>query len=169
MRVELLDAVALQGLQEVPLRQLDAFEEALEGAVGGLARASSGHALDAAADVVGHVQHVAGEIRHRVGAGIGDLALRPAAQVFHVGHQTQELVLELVLLGLENRDRIDLGIWRSRAARCGSACAAFWCSVSFGFIVNQLKSREKGVAPHIRSRAAQIKRCGAAGPRFRPS
>ena len=43
-RVELLDAVPLQGLQEVPFRQLDAFEEALERVVGagpGLVRDTS--------------------------------------------------------------------------------------------------------------------------------
>ena len=134
-RVKLLHAVPLQGLQEVPFRQLDAFDEALNES-SALARASSETVSMPRLHVIGHVQHVAGEVRHRIGAGIGDLPLRPAAQVFHVGHQTQELVLQLVFLGLENRYRIDGGFRRLRASfarlasRSGVPCRSVSSSIS---------------------------------------
>ena len=64
-----------------------------------LARSASGHAVEGAADVVGGVQHVAGEVGDRVGAGIGDLALGAAAQVLHLGQRAQERSFSSVALG----------------------------------------------------------------------
>ena len=127
-----------------------------------LARVSSGDRLDAAPDVIGHVQHVAGEVRHRVGPGIGDLPLRPAAQVFHVGHQTQELVPQLVFFRLENRYRIDRGFGGFGRRLLGLRRVLVFRVVRFHRQSAEIEG--KGSPPHIRSRDGTnqaLRRCGA--------
>jgi hypothetical protein len=168
---ELLDPVALEGLEEIALGQVDAVDEALEGSLGGAA-GLIGHALDGAADVVGHVQHVAGEVRHCVGAGIGHLALRAASQVFHVGHQAQELVLQVRLLGLQHGDRVRRSLRGGLVGRGGGLGGVVWRGHVLVFRVVRLHRHStemgKGVGPHIRLQAAQIKRSGAGARRFPP-
>ncbi len=59
-----------------------------------------------AAQVVGNRQHVTSKICHCVSAGVLNIALGALAQVFHLGNETQHLILEFSIVSFERCNRI---------------------------------------------------------------
>ena len=120
LRVKALDAVAVERLEEVALRQLDALDQGLERPLRRLPRIRR-NAVEGPAYVVGDGQRVAGEVRHRVKARVRRFPLRAAAQVLHVGERAQEFLAQIGPLRFEKRDRV--GRLLGGALR---ACPAGW-------------------------------------------
>ena len=93
---KLLDPVPFQRRQHGALGQVNAFDQRLEARVPG--RLGLGwYGVQRAAQIVRYRQHVAGEIRDRVGARVVHVARGAAAQVLHLGRDAQRAVLQLFI------------------------------------------------------------------------
>ena len=89
--IEFLDAVFLQRVEQRPLGQLDAFDQGFQDRIGqfpGLGR----DRIERTLQIVGDVEHVAGESGDAVDSRIGNLFRGPLAQVFHFRKRPQHLV-----------------------------------------------------------------------------
>src|SRR6201986_1938416 len=98
-RVELSHAMALEGLGELTLGELDALDQAGKPALR-LARLAR-HRLERPPKIVGDGKHIAGESRNRIGTGVGYFLLGAPAQILHFRESAKELVLEVRLFLLE--------------------------------------------------------------------
>ena len=105
LRLELLDAVLFQDLEQLALGQLHAVEQRLSGRVRGLAQFGV-ERLQRAVHVVGDRQHVARERGDAVLARVRELALGALAQVLHLRERAQQPVL---VLGVLARQRLHQG------------------------------------------------------------
>ncbi len=92
-------AVALEHVEQFPLRDLHAVEEALQRRI--LARRLRGHVLDGAAEIVADGQHVAGEIGNGVAGDVVLLTLGAATKILHVRHGAQQPIAHVGILGDE--------------------------------------------------------------------
>ena len=187
-RVELLalgldaaDAELGQRLLQPALGHLDALDERGERRVAAAALLLR-HRVDGAAEVVADRQHVAGEIRHRVLARVGDLALGPPAEVLHLGERAQELVLEVGDLGAaaprlrRRRRRPPRGACGGRRRLPSRAWSRRPSSVVQVIVLVRVRpgyqgSRAKNQAPRrggrLRSGGAPPARCGGLAPLLR--
>ena len=73
--------------------------------------------LQGAAQVISHAQKIAGEIRGGVKRRFGFLALGALSEIFHLGRQAQQAVLEGGRLLLQNDDFLIALVKRSRLHR----------------------------------------------------
>ena len=84
---------------------LHAFDHGLDLRIGGIAHRRR-QVRQRAREIVGDGQHVAGEVRHGIVAGVGPLAFGAAARILRLGQRAQQLVLQLDILGIQRRDDI---------------------------------------------------------------
>ena len=96
-RLDLLQAVAVEGGLQLLLGHLNADDEVFHRSLVGVGRRS----VQGARQVVGHAQQVAGELLDGVGARVIGLALGPAAGVLGLGGVAQHLFLEAGGLGAQ--------------------------------------------------------------------
>ena len=100
LRGDFANPVALEDRQQLPLGHLDAFDHRLD-AFGGAVALVVLKRLDGAPQIVGHLQHVAGEIGCRIARRIRLVALGALAGVFHFGRDPEQPVLQIGDLGLK--------------------------------------------------------------------
>ena len=125
LRLELLDAVLVEHLQEFALGQLDAVEQRLDAGVRGLAQFAV-ERLERAFHVVGDRQHVARERRDAVLAHVRDLAVGALAQVLHLRQRAQQPVLVVGVLARERlHQRGDLDLLGRASAPSASLSLGF--------------------------------------------
>ena len=109
LRIELLDAVLFQRIEQRALGELDALDQRGQAGIGrgtGLGR----NGIERTLEIVGDVEHVAGEAGDAVEAGIGDFLGGALAQIFHLGQRPQHAVARLGGFLLQQLDRAGLRI-----------------------------------------------------------
>ena len=85
--------MALEHVQQFALGDFNAGDQVLFNFAGALALLF-GQGLQGAAQIVGHAEKIAGEIRGGIKGGLGLFALGALPQIFHFGRQAQQAVLE---------------------------------------------------------------------------
>ena len=103
-RFALLDAVTLEGLEQLALGQLNTGDQRLDGGVVLALALGLRHSVERAAEIIGGADDIGREFGDRIGALVLQFALGAAAQVFHFRERAQEAVLEIGVLALERLD-----------------------------------------------------------------
>ena len=154
VRLQLFNAVAFQRFEKITLDQFNAFDQCLEGAIGGCKRIGW-DALDAATGIVRYAQHIACKGCNGIGARVSNFFLGPAAEIFHIRHRAQRLILQARIFHIQ---RLNDGKNVSFRFFIGSRCCGFGISRRLiGHGTQSVKGKRAISLPDIRCLMRKIK------------